>query len=112
LQGAILEHVEIGSQLMTDEASGYSGIAGLFFARTTAFELLQGCPFLKAGEVFCRGNLCLTGGLERNRYAERMFKYTKTNQIITTAERILLDRWKITSTGIAAAGKKRPETGA
>jgi hypothetical protein len=35
LQGAILEHVEIGSQLMTDEASGYSGIGGLFFDHDT-----------------------------------------------------------------------------
>src|ERR1700677_414653 len=35
LQGAILEHVEIGSQLMTDEASGYTGIGGLFFDHDT-----------------------------------------------------------------------------
>jgi transposase-like protein len=35
LQGAILEHVEVGSQLMTDEATGYSGIGGLFFGHDT-----------------------------------------------------------------------------
>ena len=35
LQGAIMEHVEVGSQLMTDEASGYSGIGGLFFDHDT-----------------------------------------------------------------------------
>ncbi|HUD75848.1 MAG TPA: IS1595 family transposase, partial [Terracidiphilus sp.] len=35
LQGAIMEHVEVGSQLMTDEASGYSGIGGLFFDHGT-----------------------------------------------------------------------------
>jgi transposase-like protein len=35
LQGAIMDHVEVGSQLMTDEASGYSGIGGLFFDHDT-----------------------------------------------------------------------------
>jgi transposase-like protein len=35
LQGAIVEHVEVGSWLMTDEASGYSGIGGLFFDHET-----------------------------------------------------------------------------
>jgi transposase-like protein len=35
LQGAIVEHVEVGSHLMTDEASGYSGIGGLFFDHDT-----------------------------------------------------------------------------
>ena len=35
LQGAILEHVEVGSQIMTDEASGYAGIGGLFFDHET-----------------------------------------------------------------------------
>ena len=35
LQGAIVDHVEVGSHLMTDEASGYSGIGGLFFDHET-----------------------------------------------------------------------------
>jgi transposase-like protein len=35
LQGAIVEHVEVGSWLMTHEASGYSGIGGLFFDHET-----------------------------------------------------------------------------
>jgi hypothetical protein len=35
LQGAILEHVEIGSQVMTDEASGYQGMDGLFYYHAT-----------------------------------------------------------------------------
>jgi hypothetical protein len=35
LQGAIMDHVEVGSQLMTDEASGYSGVGGLFFDHDT-----------------------------------------------------------------------------
>lgn len=35
LQGAILEHVEVGSQVMTDEASGYQGINGLFYYHAT-----------------------------------------------------------------------------
>jgi transposase-like protein len=35
LQGAIIEQVEVGSQLMTDEASGYQGMDGLFFYHAT-----------------------------------------------------------------------------
>lgn len=35
LQGAIMQHVEIGSQIMTDEATAYSGIGGLFFDHDT-----------------------------------------------------------------------------
>jgi hypothetical protein len=48
LQGAIMEHVEVGSQLMTDEASGYSGIGGLFFDHDTVAH--------SAGE-YSRGNV-------------------------------------------------------
>jgi transposase-like protein len=32
LQGAVLDNVEIGSQVMTDEASGYQGMDGLFYS--------------------------------------------------------------------------------
>jgi transposase-like protein len=35
LQGAVLEHVEIGSKVMTDEASGYQGMDGLFYSHET-----------------------------------------------------------------------------
>lgn len=35
LQGAVLEHVEVGSQVMTDEASAYEGMNGLFFYHAT-----------------------------------------------------------------------------
>src|SRR5690348_8667951 len=35
LQGAIIEHVEVGSQVMTDEASGYQGMDGLFYSHAT-----------------------------------------------------------------------------
>ena len=35
LQTAILDRVEVGSSLMTDEASGYAGIGGLFFNHET-----------------------------------------------------------------------------
>jgi transposase-like protein len=35
LQGAILNNVEIGSQVMTDEASGYQGMDGLFYSHAT-----------------------------------------------------------------------------
>lgn len=35
LQGAVLQHVEVGSQVMTDEASAYEGMNGLFFYHAT-----------------------------------------------------------------------------
>jgi transposase-like protein len=35
LQGAVLDNVEIGSQVMTDEASGYQGMDGLFYSHAT-----------------------------------------------------------------------------
>jgi len=35
LQGAVLDNVEIGSQVMTDEASGYQGVDGLFYSHAT-----------------------------------------------------------------------------
>ena len=35
LQGAVLHHVEVGSQVMTDEASAYEGMNGLFFYHAT-----------------------------------------------------------------------------
>jgi hypothetical protein len=35
LQGAVLEHVEVGSQVMTDEATGYAGMGGLFYNHLT-----------------------------------------------------------------------------
>jgi transposase-like protein len=35
LQGAVLDNVEIGSQVMTDEASGYQGMDGLFYSHET-----------------------------------------------------------------------------
>lgn len=35
LQQAIFDHVEVGSQIMTDEASGYAGLGGLFFGHDT-----------------------------------------------------------------------------
>lgn len=35
LQGAVLEHVEVGLQVMTDEASAYEGMDGLFFYHAT-----------------------------------------------------------------------------
>ena len=65
--------------------------------------------FGKPREMFCKGNENLTFGLEANKYAERMFKYTEVNQVATPEQRILLHRWKITPKGIAAAGKERPD---
>jgi len=35
LQGAVLDNVEIGSKVMTDEASGYQGMDGLFYSHET-----------------------------------------------------------------------------
>jgi transposase-like protein len=35
LQGAVLDNVEIGSQVVTDEASGYQGMDGLFYSHET-----------------------------------------------------------------------------
>jgi transposase-like protein len=35
LQGAVLDNVEIGSKVMTDEASGYQGMDGLFYSHAT-----------------------------------------------------------------------------
>lgn len=35
LQGAILERVEVGSQIVTDEASGYEGLDGLLYRHST-----------------------------------------------------------------------------
>ena len=53
LQGAIIEHVEVGSQLMTDEASGYSGIGGLFLTMTP-WRIRQGST---AGATLIRTRL-------------------------------------------------------
>jgi transposase-like protein len=35
LQGAVLDNVEIGSQVVTDETSGYQGMDGLFYSHET-----------------------------------------------------------------------------
>jgi transposase-like protein len=35
LEGAVLENVEVGTQLMTDESTSYAGIGGLFFDHDT-----------------------------------------------------------------------------
>ena len=54
LQGAVLNNVEIGSQVMTDEASGYQGMDGLFYSHETVNH--------GAGE-YSRDGVC-TNGIE------------------------------------------------
>ena len=54
LQGAVLDNVEIGSQIMTDEATGYTGLDGLFYSHDTVAH--------SAGEY--RRNAVHTNGIE------------------------------------------------
>jgi len=81
--------------------------------------------FGKPGEMFCKGNENLTGGLLVRGYAERMFEYTKAHtstsheingvltlepgQELTPEQKVLRHRFKITEAGIKAAGKVRPD---
>ena len=68
LQGAIMEHVEVGSQLMTDEASGYTGIGGLFFDHGTVAH--------SAGE-YSRGDVVLKYRPESKQKPPRKRKISK-----------------------------------
>ena len=44
LQGAVLENVEIGSQIMTDEATGYTGLGATFSVTLAAGEQVTILP--------------------------------------------------------------------
>ena len=65
LQGAILEHVEVGSQVMTDEASGYAGMDGLFFYHAT---VNHGAGEYKRGGVHTNGIESVWSLLKRGVY--------------------------------------------
>jgi transposase-like protein len=65
LQTAIHENVEVGSQVMTDEASGYDGIGGLFFYHAT---VNHGTGEFKRGGVHTNGIESVWSLLKRGIY--------------------------------------------
>jgi transposase-like protein len=65
LQGAVLENVEIGSQVMTDEASGYQGMDGLFYSHAT---VNHGAGEYKRGSIHTNGIESVWALLKRGVY--------------------------------------------
>lgn len=65
LQGAVLEHVEVGSQVMTDEASAYEGMNGLFFYHAT---VNHSAGEYKRGEIHTNGIESVWSLLKRGIY--------------------------------------------
>ena len=94
-----------------------TGNKRVLFAYTDAFG--------KQGEMFCKGNQNLTGGLIAQKLAFPMFEYGKEHvsysheengvltvtpgKQLTKEEEWHKHRFKITEAGIKAAGKERPD---